>query len=130
MAKVDYRNIEKVPGICGGRAVVAGTGIRVSLIISMHREGHTVDQIIQNYPHLRHADVFDALAYAFDHSDEMDKDIAGDNEAKTQKSRPSGRPPRTKGGGLYREDDPIVQEWLKIMQDNRRKLDEEEGIER
>src|ERR1700730_9151243 len=31
------------------------------------------------------------------------------------------------GGGLYREDDPIVQEWLKIMEDNRRKLDEEEG---
>jgi hypothetical protein len=34
------------------------------------------------------------------------------------------------GAGLYREDDPIVQEWLKIMDDNRRKLDEEEGIER
>jgi hypothetical protein len=35
-----------------------------------------------------------------------------------------------KGGGIYREDDPIVQEWLRIMEENRRKLDEEEGIER
>ena len=34
-----------------------------------------------------------------------------------------------KGAGIYREDDPIVQEWLQIMEENRRKLDEDEGIE-
>ncbi len=33
MSRVDYRNIEKVPGRCGGRAVVAGTRIRVCLIV-------------------------------------------------------------------------------------------------
>ncbi len=95
----------------------------------MHRKGHTVDEIIRNYPPLRHADVFDALAYVFDHADEMDKNIADDAEVKAQKTWPSRKPP-AKGGGLFRGDDPIVQEWLKIMQENRRILDEEEGIER
>jgi uncharacterized protein (DUF433 family) len=30
MKKLDYRNIEKAPERCGGRAVVAGTRVRVA----------------------------------------------------------------------------------------------------
>jgi len=36
MSKLDYRNIEKVPGRCGGRAVVASTRIRVSAILTCY----------------------------------------------------------------------------------------------
>src|SRR5262249_59928894 len=64
MSKVDYRNIEKIPDLCGGRAVVAGTRIRVSVILTCYRQGMTVEEIVQQYPHLRPADVHDALAYA------------------------------------------------------------------
>jgi uncharacterized protein (DUF433 family) len=92
MAKVDYRNIEKVADRCGGRAVVAGTRIRVSLILDCYRQGMTVEEIVQSYPHLRPADVHDALAYACDHPDEIEADLAADDEGVAQRQWPGGRP--------------------------------------
>jgi uncharacterized protein (DUF433 family) len=91
MSKIDYRNVEKVPGICGGRAVIAGTRIRVSIILGCSRLGMTVDEIIQSYPHLRSSDVYDALAYAAEHPAEIEADLAADDEVEAQKHWPGGR---------------------------------------
>src|SRR5213078_3839430 len=44
MPKIDYRNIEKVAGRCGGRAVVVGTRIRVSILLGCYRQGMTVEE--------------------------------------------------------------------------------------
>jgi uncharacterized protein (DUF433 family) len=85
MSKTDFRNIEKDPARCGGRAVVAGTRIRVSVILTCYRQGMTVEEIIQQYPHLRPADVHDALAYAYDHPEEIESDIAADDETVAQR---------------------------------------------
>jgi uncharacterized protein (DUF433 family) len=80
MPKVDFRNIEKVPDRCGGRAVIVGTRIRVSIILMCYRQGMTVEEIVEHYPHLRPADIHDALAYAYDHPEEIEEDIAADDE--------------------------------------------------
>ena len=90
MSKVDYRNIEKVADRCGGRAVVAGTRIRVSLIVAWYRQGMTIEEIVKHYPHLRPADVHDALAYAYDHADEIEADLAADDETTAQRTWPGG----------------------------------------
>ena len=90
MSKIDYRNIEKVPGVCGGRAVVAGTRIRVCIILGCTRMGMTLEEIIQAYPHLRPSDVHDALAYAYEHPEEIEADIAADDEAVAQLQWPGG----------------------------------------
>ena len=90
MNRVDYRNIEKVPDRCGGRAVVTGTRIRVSLILALYRQGMTVEEIIQQYSHLRPADVHDALAYAYDHPEEMQVDDEDDDELSLQLKFPGG----------------------------------------
>ena len=45
-----------------------------------------VEEIIQQYPALKPADAHDALAYAYDHVDEIDADLGVDDEA-TVKSR-------------------------------------------
>jgi uncharacterized protein (DUF433 family) len=92
MSKVDLRNIEKVEGRCGGRAVVGGTRIRVSVIVGWHRQGHSVDQIVAMYPHLRLSDVHDALAYAYDHPEEIERDLADDDEEEAQRRWPGGAP--------------------------------------
>lgn len=84
MSKVDLRNIEKVPGRCGGRAVIAGTRIRVSVVLWCHRHGMTVDEILRQYPRLRASDVYDALAYAADHPDEIEADLSADDETAAQ----------------------------------------------
>ncbi|HEV3341670.1 MAG TPA: DUF433 domain-containing protein [Pirellulales bacterium] len=93
MQKIDFRNIEKVPDRCGGRAVIAGTRIRASLILGWYRMGMTVEEIVQQYPHLRPSDVHDALAYTSDHPIEMEEDFAADDE-ETIKLRFPGGPRR------------------------------------
>jgi uncharacterized protein (DUF433 family) len=88
MSRFDYRNIEKVPDLCGGRAVVAGTRIRVSVIVECSQKGLTAEEIVEQYPHLRLADIHDALAYAYDHASEIEADLAADDEETVQKLWP------------------------------------------
>jgi len=84
MQKFDYRNIEKVPGRCGGQPVIVGTRIRVATILGWYRMGMTVEEIVQGYPHIRPSDVHDALAYAYEHVEEIEAGIAADDEASLQ----------------------------------------------
>lgn len=81
MPKLDYRNIESNSARCGGQPVVVGTRIRVATILTCYRQGMRVEEIVQQYPGLRPADVHDALAYAYDHLDEIENDLAADDEA-------------------------------------------------
>ena len=90
MQKIDFRNIEKVADRCGGKPVIVGTRIRVSLILQCYRMGMSVEEIIQQYPHLRPSDVHDALAYAYDHPVEMEDEIAADDEETVQQRYPGG----------------------------------------
>ena len=81
MPKLDYRNIEKDAARCGGQPIVVGTRIRVATILAAYRQGMGVEEIVQQYPGLRPADVHDALAYAYDHLEEIDADLTADDEA-------------------------------------------------
>jgi uncharacterized protein (DUF433 family) len=80
MPKLDYRNIERDPARCGGQPVVAGTRIRVATILTCYRQGMSVEEIVQQYAHVKPADVHDALAYAYDHLDEIEAGSAADDE--------------------------------------------------
>lgn len=80
MPKLDYRNIERDPARCGGQAVVGGTRIRVGIVLGCYRQGMSVEEIVQQYPMLKPADVHDALAYAYDHLDEIEAEMAADDE--------------------------------------------------
>ena len=71
MSNLDYRNIEKDSGVCGGQPIVANTRIRVATILSCYRQGMGIEEIVQEFPLLKPADVHDALAYAYDHLEEI-----------------------------------------------------------
>jgi uncharacterized protein (DUF433 family) len=90
MSMVDARKIEKVSDRCGGWAVVVGTRIRVSAILTCNRQGMTVEEIVEQYPQLRPADVQDALADAYDHPEEMEADLTADDELAAQRVWPGG----------------------------------------
>jgi uncharacterized protein (DUF433 family) len=91
MRKLDYRNIEQDPARCGGQPVIGGTRIRVGIILRCYRQAMGVEEIVQQYPSLTPADVHDALAYAYDHLDEIEADLAADEET-TVKARHAGGP--------------------------------------
>lgn len=91
MSRLDYRNIETDITRCGGQPVIAGTRLRVATILASYRQGMGIEEIVQQYPGLRPADVHDALAYAYDHMDEIDADLASDDEALVKARLISGK---------------------------------------
>ena len=78
--KLKHLYIEKKAGICGGEPVIVGTRISVSLIVEMERANHAVDEMVAMYPHITHAQVYDALSYYYDHKNEIDKIIDENKE--------------------------------------------------
>jgi len=67
--------VDRVPGVCGGRAVIRGTRIPVWQIVECYRAGLTPEEILAHYPHLTLAKIFDALGYCDDNCDEIDNDL-------------------------------------------------------
>jgi uncharacterized protein (DUF433 family) len=88
--KMNQRNIEQVADRCGGQPTVGGTRIRVATILGCYRQGMSVEEIIQQYPLLRPADVHDALAFAYDHMERIDGDLELDSESSVKAKRGGG----------------------------------------
>ncbi len=66
-------------GHCGGKPHVAGHRIKVQHIAVWHeRLGKNPDEIVAEHSGLTLADVYAALAYYYDHREEIDADIRGD----------------------------------------------------
>ena len=64
---VDFDFSERIafdPEICGGRARIAGTRVRVSDIVSMIAGGASQTEILSDFPYLKADDISAALFYA------------------------------------------------------------------
>lgn len=69
------QHIEITPGLAGGKPRISGHRITVQDIAIWHEGiGKTADEIAREYD-LTLADVYAALAYYFDHRDDIDRDI-------------------------------------------------------
>jgi uncharacterized protein (DUF433 family) len=69
---VSKEHITKTPGVCGGKACIAGTRIRVMDIVYQHESGKAPADIAAVWQGVTVADVHAALAYAYDHRAELD----------------------------------------------------------
>jgi uncharacterized protein (DUF433 family) len=77
-AKTLDEHIAITPGVVGGRPCIAGRRITVQNIAIWHeRMGKSADEIATEYD-LTLADVYAALAYYFDHLEEITRDIEED----------------------------------------------------
>jgi|SRR5678815_1033485 uncharacterized protein (DUF433 family) len=73
--------IDRDPGIRGGRPKIAGTGLTVRRIVGWYKLGLSPDEIALEYPHVTLAHIHAALAYYHANSEEIEADIAGEEEA-------------------------------------------------
>jgi uncharacterized protein (DUF433 family) len=72
------QHVEITPGVCGGKPRITGRRITVQNIATCCvRLGLSPDEVAQQYD-ITLADVHAALAYYFDHRDEIDRSIADD----------------------------------------------------
>ena len=69
--------ITKNPRVCGGKACLDQTRIRVMDIVELEREGKKPEEMQDIFSvHLSLAQVYLALAYAADHPEEIEADFA------------------------------------------------------
>lgn len=73
-----YTHITKQPGVCGGKAAIDQTRVRVNNVVCIVRDGGTVEDVIVAYPQLTLAQVHAALAYYYDHREEIDAELEED----------------------------------------------------
>ena len=72
-------HIMKTPGVCGGRARIAGHRVRVHDIVGWsEQQGMTPDEIVSHVPSITLSDVHYALAYYFDHVEEIRGEMRAD----------------------------------------------------
>ena len=63
------------PDICFGKPCIRGHRIWVSLILDFLASGASVEDILQDYPHLEEADILACLAYGAEMARERFVDI-------------------------------------------------------
>ncbi|MDP2166750.1 MAG: DUF433 domain-containing protein [Thermodesulfovibrionales bacterium] len=73
--KTEHLYIEKDSSKYEGRAVIRGTRIPVASIVNHYRSGMSIEEILEGYPSITPAQLFDALSYYFDNKEEIDKEL-------------------------------------------------------
>jgi uncharacterized protein (DUF433 family) len=76
--KTVYSHVTKDPEVCGGKACIDGTRIRVMDIVSLQRQGYTPEKMLEAYPSLNLAQVYAALSYFHENSSEIDASFEED----------------------------------------------------
>ena len=80
-SQASARGIEKLEGVCGGDACVAGTRIPVWSLEQGRRLGFTEDELLVNYPTLRRGDLPAVWDYVKAHTAEIEQAIRENEEA-------------------------------------------------
>ena len=76
--------IDRDPAIRGGRPKIAGTGLTVRRLVGWYKMGMAPEEIALEYPHLTLAQVHAALAYYHANREEIEADIAQEEQASAQ----------------------------------------------
>ena len=80
--------ITKDPRVCGGKACIDNTRIRVIDIVQLQREDHRPEDMCEAFAvPLTLAQIHLALAYAAEHADEIEADFAAGGQAQDQIER-------------------------------------------
>ncbi len=75
-AKLD--RITQEPGKMGGKACIRGMRVTVGMVVSQIAAGHTIEEVLADFPYLEREDVMQALRYAAWRSDEREMVLAGE----------------------------------------------------
>jgi uncharacterized protein (DUF433 family) len=76
-APTNYAYITRQAGVRGGNPIIVGTRIGVHDVIALLQNGETIDSVVlQNFPALTRAQVYECLAYYEDNRGEIDLLVA------------------------------------------------------
>ncbi|MGA2080596.1 MAG: DUF433 domain-containing protein [Holophaga sp.] len=72
----EFDRITHQPGMMGGKACVRGMRVTVGMIVGQVGAGHTIEEILADYPYLEREDILQALRYAAWLAEERDVPLA------------------------------------------------------
>jgi uncharacterized protein (DUF433 family) len=64
--------ITQQPEVMGGRACIRGMRVTVGMIVGTIGSGHTIEELLADYPYLEREDILQALRYAAWRSEERE----------------------------------------------------------
>jgi uncharacterized protein (DUF433 family) len=71
---VSREHIEIVQGELGPKPRIKGSRIRVEDVVGWHvQQGMPVSEMVEQFPAITQADIYAALAYYWDHKDELER---------------------------------------------------------
>jgi uncharacterized protein (DUF433 family) len=76
--------IERTPGICGGRARIAGTRVAVHRVAGFYRLGYSPEEMLSVLGSLSLQQIYAALAHALANPDETNAALREEEQAATQ----------------------------------------------
>jgi uncharacterized protein (DUF433 family) len=80
MTSVISEHIQITPSVCGGKPRITGHRIRVQdVVVWYEHQNMSPDEIVYHYPSITLADVHAALAYYYDHLEEIRQHIHESN---------------------------------------------------
>ena len=68
--------ITQQPEVMGGKACIRGLRVTVGTVVGQIGAGHSVEQVLADYPYLEREDIMQALRYAAWRSEEREVQIA------------------------------------------------------
>lgn len=68
----EHPYIVHVPGIASGEPIIKETRVPVRAIVLHYKASETLEDILEAYPHVPPAAVFDAISYYLDHQEEIE----------------------------------------------------------
>jgi uncharacterized protein (DUF433 family) len=67
-----FDRITQNPEVMGGKACIRGMRVTVGTVVGQIGAGHSVEQVLADYPYLEHEDIMQALRYAAWRADERE----------------------------------------------------------
>jgi uncharacterized protein (DUF433 family) len=63
-AMTQLDRITQQPGVMGGKACIRGMRVTVGMIVAQIGAGHSIEDVLTDYPYLEREDILQALRYA------------------------------------------------------------------
>jgi uncharacterized protein (DUF433 family) len=79
MSTVLEVTLVRTPGICGGHLRIDGTGLSVNQIVTLHNQGLSAEQIVEQYPQRTLREIYAVLAWYYEHKAEFDAELAAED---------------------------------------------------
>lgn len=63
-AVTSFKRITRTPGVMGGKPCIKGSRMTVGMIVSQLGDGATIEELMDDFPELKRADILEAIRYA------------------------------------------------------------------